>query len=106
METPVGSNLSKLIGVGNRVDPDTGVTKPFTKMWHSYFQNVLETFERFPVNRVFGLTPETAMQLPVDRWYAIDKMVKSLPENDHTPKDNSSDLIKLLRDLLVNRGGE
>lgn len=108
MEDSTGSQLNRIIGMGLRTDPDSGTTDVYTKMYPSYFRNLLQAFEVLPIASQFGLTPETAMALPVDRWYQIRKMALRIRETK-APEENKTEtaLLEIVKQLTIgNTGGE
>lgn len=98
METSSGSLLNRVIGVGTKIDKDTNKEVLVTELYPSYFNEVVKTFELFPVAKYFGLTPMDVMNMPVDQWYKIRKTAFTLPENKNT--DVESELLKIMKAMV------
>ena len=105
MEESSGSMINRIIGVGVRTDEQTGKIEPVSYFYPSYFRNVIQAFEHYPITKYFGLTPESAMNLPVDRWHQIRKSAELLKENQQP--DNETQMLQLLKELImIRKAGE
>lgn len=102
MELTTGSEFKKLVAVGERINPETGAMEKVTNFYPSYHYSVIKTFELYPVHQRFGITVKSAMELPVHEWYAIRKLVESMPPERNETEDM---LIKLVQSLTTAREG-
>lgn len=107
MEISSGTAINKLVGMGQRLNPETGEKELVTNFYPKYFEKVALTFRTFPVTKTFGITVEDAMRMSVDRWDHIRKIAETLPQNKF--EDNEAEvireLIKLVRDVIAGKGG-
>lgn len=103
MEINSGSPTSRLVGMGERMNKETRLREPVTDFYPTFVNHVIRTFEIFPVAKTFGLSVEKAMALPVDQWYQIRKISETLPPIKHI--NIEEELIKLVREVIVSRGG-
>jgi hypothetical protein len=103
MEINSGSPINQLIGVGERMNKDTKTKEPVYDFFPTFVNHVIRTFQLYPVAKTFGLSIDTAMALPVDQWYQIRKIAETLPPIKHV--DVEAELIKLVREVIVARGG-
>lgn len=106
MEEVQGSILNKVIGIGTRLDKSTGKHEPVTSFYDSFENNVIWDFSQYPITKYFGITVEEAMTLPINRWYKIRNMAKTIAVRDSQKDDNETVLFRLLKELLSNRGGD
>lgn len=105
METSTGSTINRIIGMGERVDPETGKTDSFVNFYPSWYRHVVKSFEVYPIYKHFGLTVSDAMALPVDEWIYIRKCAEKMLENQ--PPDTETMLLKVLKEFTsITRGGE
>jgi hypothetical protein len=104
METTSGSDLNKIIGIGTRIDRESGDSLPVTNFYDSMENNVVWDFSQYNVAKYFGININDAMNLPLDRWYKIRNMAKMLSANK--PDDIETMMFKLFKDLLSKRGGD
>lgn len=98
METNVGSTLNRVIGMGVKVNPETGKEELVTQLYPSYFDDVVRVFELYPVTDYFGLTVTTAMELPVNQWYKIRKTVLGMPQRKF--HDTETELLKIIKQFM------
>lgn len=105
METAFGSPTQKVIGVGKRIDKRNGELTDVTKLHASFYSHVLTAFEYYPIFEHFGITPEDAMDMPVNRWYAIRKASAKLAEDKAQQPDTNLLLIEYLKALTKALGG-
>lgn len=104
MEKSEGSDLNKIIGMGKRLNPYTGQEELVGKTYPSHLRRVLEIFETYPIPQYFGLSPQDAMTLPLDSWYALVESAKRLYLK--RPPDRETELLKLIKEVLKIRDGE
>jgi hypothetical protein len=104
MEISSGSDLNKIIGIGTRLNPDTGRHEPVTTFYDSYINQVVWDFSQYPIYKQFGITVKDAMELPVDYWNRIRRSAIALAVN--APEDTETTLLKILKEVLSKRGGD
>lgn len=103
LEDSEGSDFNRIVGMGTRLNPETHVKEPITLSYPSYWRNVVKAFKVLPINKYFGLTPPTAMELPFDRWIQIREAAREMKKNE--PPDQEHLLIKLIESMLTSQGG-
>lgn len=104
MKEPSKSALENLVGMGYRKDKETGKTEPVSSFHANHYEHVVKCFEIFPIHKLFGITVEQAMAMPLDRWYRLRNIVKTMPQNKNT--DMELELLKLVRQIIAVRGAE
>jgi len=104
MEMSNGSQISRIIGMGEKVDRETGKTEKLGDIYPSYFRNVVRTFEIYPIYKHFGITIDDAMAMEFDRWVMIRKAAEKLPEEKN--HDVEGQLLQIIKELSGFRGGE
>jgi hypothetical protein len=105
METGFGSPIEKVIGVGKRMNPKTGELVDVTSLYFTFYKHVITDFERYPIFEHFGVTPEDAMAMPVDRWYYMRKAAARVAENKQQTPDPMLVLLEYLKGLTEALGG-
>ena len=108
MEASSGGPVERIIGMGKRVDPKTRDVHNVTHFYRSFYNEVLAAFEHYPIVKYFGITPEDAMAMPVDRWYRIRKISAKLAQADYEKPDPMVTLLQYLKDFteaLIGSGG-
>lgn len=105
METPFGSPTQRVIGVGKRADKKTGELLDVTNFHANFYSHVVSAFEHYPIFEHFGLTPEDAMAMPIDRWYHIRKISVGLAEAKANKPDANLLLIEYIKALMTVLGG-
>lgn len=106
METSTGTPFKQMVAVGERFDKGSGKTERVTRFYPSYFNEVALCFKEFPIAEHFGLTVQTAMELPVNEWYEIRRLAEKLPK-EKPPDPEIVALKQLVTELILMRvGGE
>lgn len=105
MGTPIGSPTQRVIGVGKRADKN-GKVEDVTNFYPNFYNNVVAAFEYYPITEVFGITPEDAMDMPVDRWYRIKNVSMKIAEERLEKPDTNLMLIEYIKKLTEALGGE
>lgn len=106
MGVPQGTDINRIIGLGEKINPKTGRSEVITHTYPSYFRNVCMAFEETPIAKHFGLSIKEAMALPVDQWYQIRHQGEILGEKDKRNPDMETALFSLLKDMITKRGGD
>ena len=104
MEVSFGTPFNRIVGMGERLDRDTGKSEKVVSFYPTYFRNVVRAFEQYPVHKHFGLTVKDAMALPFDEWHQIRKAAERLAEN--AGPDTETKLFQVIKDLVTQREGE
>ena len=103
-----GTPIQRLVGMGKKIDPKTNEKTWITDYFPSYFRSVvLRDFENLPLYKTYGITPEDAMKMPVDRYRQLIVAARKIPKEDPEDKQEARWLgviEKLV--LLMRRGGE
>lgn len=105
MEVAFGSPIQKVIGVGKRMDKRTNELVDVTSLYSGFYKHVLIDCERYRIFKHFGVTPEAAMAMPVDRWYQMRKAAAKIAEVEQNNPDPETMLIECLKGLTEALGG-
>jgi len=99
MEISGGSDVMRIIGVGNRTDTKTGKTEKVTTCYPSHYREVLAMFEHYPITEYYGINIKEAMLLPIDQWYGLRKEIERI--GFKPPKeDNEKLLLQILQKII------
>jgi len=108
IESSTGSDLNKIIGLGQKKNPKTDKLEKVTDLYPSHLKEVLAVFEYYPVFENFGITFKDAMMLPINEWVAIRKSVEKIGLKDrYKPKEVSEEsqmLLKIIEQLIGGKG--
>lgn len=99
MEISSGSDVMRIIGVGNRTDTKSGKTDKVTTYYPSHYREVLAMFEYYPITEYYGISIKEAMLLQVDQWYSLRKEIERI--GPKMPKeDNEKLLLQVLQKII------
>ncbi len=102
MRIPEKNPLMSLVGVGSRTEKTTGKKELVTSFYPNHYEHVVRSFEVFPIRKIFGISIDEAMRMPIDRWWRIKKLAEKMPENKHT--NIESELLELVKKIIEVRG--
>ena len=82
LESLSGSDLNKIIGVGQKKNPRTDKLERVTDLYPSHLKEVMAMLEYYPIFENFGITVKDAMELPINERVAIRKSAEKIGLKD------------------------
>jgi hypothetical protein len=103
MEDLTGSVLNQSIGLGTRFDSHLNKAEKVTNFYNSYYRQMRLSFEMYPIAKVYGLSIDQAMAMPVDQWYEIQEAGERLAKKQGP--DTETQLLDVLKSLVQPKEG-